>query len=488
MRTAIPEPRVAPVNQAPVRAGGDYVLYWMTAARRTTSSYALDRALEWARGLKKPLLVLEALRCDYPWASDRLHAFVLCGMRDNQRRCEAAGVAYYPYVEPARGAGKGLLAALAARACVVVADDFPCFFLPRMVAAAGAAMDVLLERVDGNGLVPTRASEGRVFPTAFAFRRYLQKLGRGHFSEHPSADPFARLALPRAALPEEIVRRWPPAPAALLAGEAAALAALPIDHAVGPAEAGGSEAAARRLKRFLASGLKLYAEERNQPEREATSGLSPFLHFGHIGAHEVFAAVMKRERWTPERLPKTAAGKREGWWQVGADAEGFLDQLVTWRELGFNYCAHRDDYDQYDSLPGWARQTLAKHADDPRPALYDDDRLAEGRTADPLWNAAQLQLVREGRIHNYLRMLWGKKLLEWSPTPQDALRRLIALNDRYALDGRDPNSYSGIFWTLGRYDRPWGPERPVYGTVRYMSSENTARKVRVKEYLRRHAP
>jgi deoxyribodipyrimidine photo-lyase len=171
---------------------------------------------------------------------------------------------------------------------------------------------------------------------------------------------------------------------------------------------------------------------------------------------------------------------------VSPAAESFLDQIVTWREVGFNMCAHRPDHDHYASLPAWAQATLARHAGDPREAIYTRDEFAGARTHDLLWNAAQRQLTREGRMHNYLRMLWGKKILQWSATPEDALHTMIDLNNRYALDGRDPNSYSGIFWTLGRYDRPWGPERDVFGTIRYMSSDNTARKVRVKEYLARY--
>jgi deoxyribodipyrimidine photo-lyase len=171
---------------------------------------------------------------------------------------------------------------------------------------------------------------------------------------------------------------------------------------------------------------------------------------------------------------------------VGEPLEGFLDQLVTWRELGFNTCWHRPDHDRYETLPDWARRTLARHAGDPRQHLYTTDQLAAAATHDPLWNAAQRQLVREGRLHNYLRMLWGKKILEWTTEPREALEVMLELNNRYALDGRDPNSTSGIFWVLGRYDRPWGPERPVFGTVRYMSSANTARKVSVRAYLERY--
>jgi deoxyribodipyrimidine photo-lyase len=221
---------------------------------------------------------------------------------------------------------------------------------------------------------------------------------------------------------------------------------------------------------------------------EATSGLSPYLHFGHISAHEVFARLAHREDWSPDDLAATATGRRRGWWGTSEPAEAFLDQLVTWRELGFNTCAHRPDFDAFEALPGWALRTLAKHAGDRRPALYRADQLERAQTHDPLWNAGQRQLVREGRLHSYIRMLWGKKILEWSERPEDALAVMIELNNKHALDGRDPNSYSGIFWVLGRYDRPWGPERPVFGTVRYMSSESTARKVRVREYIRRYGP
>jgi deoxyribodipyrimidine photo-lyase len=200
----------------------------------------------------------------------------------------------------------------------------------------------------------------------------------------------------------------------------------------------------------------------------------------------VLARVGAREGWSAELLPGSGAGARAGWWGMSESAEAFLDQLVTWRELGYHAAARRpDDYDRYEALPAWARATLEKHAGDARPALYAHDRLERGDTGDELWNAAQRQLRGEGRIHNYLRMLWGKRVLEWTPSPREALAALFALNDRWALDGRDPNSASGIGWCLGRYDRPWAPERVVYGVVRYMSSANTRRKLRLTGYLRR---
>jgi deoxyribodipyrimidine photo-lyase len=259
---------------------------------------------------------------------------------------------------------------------------------------------------------------------------------------------------------------------------------------VGPGGAlGGARAASSALSLFLKEKLDRYLDERDHPDSDVASGLSPYLHFGHISVHEVFARIARREGYSEERLSMASAGRREGFWGMGPAAEAFLDQIVTWREIGFTMCSLRpDDYDRYDSLPEWAKRTLTKHAGDPRPTTYSLEELEAARTHDRIWNAAQTELVREGRMQNYLRMLWGKKILEWTRSPEEALSFMIHLNNKYALDGRDPNSYSGIFWVLGRYDRAWGPERPIFGTIRYMSSESAARKLRLKEYLRAYAP
>jgi deoxyribodipyrimidine photo-lyase len=483
----VPAIRLRDCNDAPVRAAGRYVLYWMIASRRVHFNFALDRVLEYCRELGKPLVVLEALRCGYQWASDRMHRFVLDGMADNAVACAKSGVSYYPYVESAPGAGSGLLETLAADACVVVTDEFPGFFLPRMVAAA-TKIRTRLVAVDSNGLLPLRAT-ARVFPTAHAFRRFLQKTLPQHLSDWPNAAPLSRVHLPAApALPKAITSRWPAAAAGLLRGEAGNLSDLPIDHGVAPVVTrGGHTNACRRMKEFFAEKFECYDEERNEPELDVSSGLSPYLHFGHISVHEVFAEVARREKWNPAKVALRANGRREGWWNMSRNAEGFLDELITWREVGYNFAAHGKDFDRFESLPGWARKTLKEHARDEREHRYSLEEFEAAKTFDPLWNAAQTQLVREGRIHNYLRMLWGKKILEWSRSPKEALAILIQLNNKYALDGRDPNSYSGIFWCLGRYDRPWGPERAIFGKVRYMSSENTARKFSVKNYVRKYS-
>jgi deoxyribodipyrimidine photo-lyase len=486
---SVPDIRIQVLNASSVNGAGDFVLYWMIAHRRVHWNFALQRAAQWARELGKPLVILEALRSGYPWASDRPHRFILDGIADNARRLESRPVSYYPYVEPVLDAGKGLLVALAARACVVVTDDFPAFMLPRMVGAAARQLPVRLEQVDSSGLLPLRVAD-RVFTTAYSFRRFLQHSLLWHLLEFPEADPLAGAGLPRLhGLPEEISERWPKAKDDMLSGGTRSLAGLPIDHSVPATETrGGSAAAEAVLQRFLDERLASYADGRNQPDEEVTSGLSPYLHFGHISTHHIFVHLMAREGWSTGDLATVAKGSRSGWWGLSPSAEAFLDQLVTWRELGFNMCWQRQDYDSFESLPDWAIKTLAEHTRDPRPYLYTVEELESGRTHDPLWNATQMQLVGEGRIHNYLRMLWGKKILEWTTSPQEALAIMIELNNKYALDGRDPNSYSGILWCLGRYDRPWGPERPVFGKVRYMSSESAARKLRVRDYIRKYAP
>jgi deoxyribodipyrimidine photo-lyase len=469
-------------NDRDVDPRGELVLYWMIAARRTRWSFSLDRAIERAKELGKPLVVLEPLRAGHRWASDRIHRFVIDGMRDNAARFARAGVAYHPYVEPELGAGKGLFAALARRAAVVITDDFPCFFLPRMVKAAAAQCPVRLELVDSNGLLPM-FDERRLFTTARSFRIHWQKVLAAHLAERPRADPLARLALPK--LPgglDDIAKRWPAASPELLA-RGGSLARLPIDHAVVRVPFDGGEQAARAaLARFVAERLPHYLD-RNDPDADATSGLSPWLHFGHVAAHEVLDRVLAAEDWSEEKITKAPRGEREQYFGASARAEAFLEQLVTWREIGFNQCAFDPAYERYESLPGWARRSLGEHAKDRREHVYALDRLAAADTHDDVWNAAQRQLVAEGRVHNYLRMVWGKRVLEWTKTPEEALDTLIELNNRYAIDGRDPSSYSGIFWTLGRYDRPWAPERPVYGCVRYMSSARTKQKLDMDRYL-----
>jgi deoxyribodipyrimidine photo-lyase len=483
------DPRISVLHGDGPEAGGRFVLYWMVAARRTRSNRALSHALRHARNLRKPLVVFEPLRVDYPWASRRLHQFVIEGMRDQARAFARTPIHYIPYVEPEARAARGLLAALAREAAVVVTDRSPAFFLPRMLDAAIAHVPCRLEAVDDNGVLPLDAAT-RVYSTAYAFRRFVQKTLPGVAGElRATADENLHHApaLTEADLAwlARLEAQWPSFP--VEAELDATLALLKLDASVRPARvAGGERAAQATLDRFLHDGLARYGDDRNHPDLDRSSSLSPYLHFGHISATEVCRRVLAHAGWAGECSSRTD-GHREGWWGLDVNVEGFLDELITWREVGLNAAAHLPRYDRFETLPAWARDTLAKHAGDPRPWRYDLATLDAAATHDELWNAAQRQLVSEGRLHNMLRMLWGKKILEWSDSPEAAFEAMVHLNNRYAVDGRDPNSYSGIAWVLGRYDRAWGPERPIFGTIRYMSSTNTARKVRVKEYLKRYA-
>ncbi|MGB1586489.1 MAG: deoxyribodipyrimidine photolyase [Thermoplasmatota archaeon] len=442
------------------KLGEGPVVYWSTSARRSTWNPALDHAIRIANEHDRPLLVFEALRCDAPYTSRRFHAFVQQGMQARAAEFEKAGITYHAFLETEPGAGKPWLADLAKRAGLIVADDHPGFFYPRMLAAA-AKLPVRVEAVDGVGLLPL--SIGKAFPSAYVFRRFVQK-------ELPQ-----RLASPEPLdVPEGYDWDGPHNPDV-------DLASLPID---GPDPVATRGDAGPRVVQDAIDGVERYPE-RNQPDANAQTGLSPYLHFGHVSAVEVVHGILEAADWHPGMLGQ-AKGQREGFWGLEPGAEALLDQVITWRELGHMEARHNPAWNRYPGLPEWARTTLEQHDGD-RTAPYDLATLEAAQTDDEIWNAAQRELLESGRIHNYLRMLWGKKILEWAPSARDALRWMLHLNDTYALDGRDPNSVSGIFWCLGRYDRPW-QERDVFGKVRCMTSDSTRRKLRLTGYLKQWSP
>jgi deoxyribodipyrimidine photo-lyase len=483
----VPDYRVRTLTDRSINENGEFVVYWMISSRRVQWNFGLDMAIMWAQQLGKPLLILEALRSDYKWASARFHNFVMDGMRDNRDALKDSGVLYYPYVEPYPNAGKGLLKALSEKACIIITDHCPTFFLPKMILAASSQVACRMDLVDSNGLFPLFKTD-KIFASAFSFRRYLQKHLPKYLLDAPSSAPVTYRKLPDLeAIPLDIFKKWKPVEDSLLNSSLRNLSRIPIDHNVQVvSKRGGAKIAHETLRYFLNERLHRYASDRNEPDIEATSGLSAYLHWGHISVHQIFWDLMRTEDWTPDELSSRTDGKKSGWWGVSENAEAFLDELVTWRELGYNMCYLRNDYDSYESLPEWAKKTLSDHQNDVREYLYNLEVLEKAETHDDIWNAAQRELTNTGTIHNYLRMLWGKKILEWTASPHKALEIMIELNNKYALDGRNPNSYTGIFWTLGRYDRPWGPERSVFGKVRYMSSKRTREKLKMDNYLRRY--
>jgi deoxyribodipyrimidine photo-lyase len=467
------------MNAAPPPSRGAYVLYWMQAFRRLDRNHALAYALKCAGELQKPLVVYEGLRLDYPWASPRIHLFLLQGMAENALRARELGLNYWPFVEREAGEGRGLLRRLAGEASLVVTDDYPCFVAPGQAEALARAVEVPVFAVDANSLVPLGLL-GLEVGAAAHLRPRIHKA---------FAEAWAYRTAAATRVPPCASRRVKPRFELWKARDLGAfLAGLPLDPGVAPVPGvlGGRSAGKALLRTFLKKGLRGYAASRSTPRSPSEghgSGLSPYLHFGHVGIEEVVEAVLGRD-WTPEVLRPEARGRREGFFSGDEDVNAFLDQAIVWRDLGLHWHRFRrgDTSRLATALPAWAERTLSLHAGDPRTSLYSAEELEGGATHDPLWNAAQRELVATGQIHTYLRMLWGKKVLEWSRTPEEAYRLLVHLNNKYALDGRDPNSYTGILWCFGLFDRPWAPERPVFGRVRYMSSENTARKFRLGPY------
>ncbi|MEO5762164.1 MAG: deoxyribodipyrimidine photolyase [Vicinamibacteria bacterium] len=472
--------RLVRLNDKPNAKTGDFVLYWMQMQRRFTHNHSLDYAIKCANELGKPLVVYEGLRLDYPWSSARLHRFILEGMRDNAATAAKLGFTYWPYVETPAQPARGLLAQIVARAALVVTDDFPCFIIPAQSGALASKVECAVIAVDSNSVVPLRLLGDA--PYAAAHLRPRIHKGFAEAFEHRSA---VKPKAPKADA-SKIDPGFSLAPLDDITG---LIRRLPIDQSVVAVEAkpGGASAARAQLKAFLRKGLPIYAEDRSDPMPPSAhhgSGLSPYLHFGHIGIEEVVASVLDSGD-APAALHFENKGKREGFFGGDPNINSFLDEAMTWRDVGYVWHLHRreDTKSLQTALPKWAMATLHLHAGDHRGFTYTLDEWESGATHDPLWNAAQKELVATGSIHNYLRMLWGKKVIEWSRSPEDAYETLVHLNNKYALDGRNPNSYTGILWCFGLFDRPWAPERKVLGQIRYMSSANTAKKFKLGPYL-----
>jgi deoxyribodipyrimidine photo-lyase len=448
--------RVRKLNQAGERGSGRYVLYWAQMNRRAEANHALAFAAELANRLDKPLLFYEGLTCSYPFASDRFHTFLLEGVPETARRLKELGIGYVFYLRRRHSDPDDIFYRLAADAAAVVADDYPTFVARQYNASVPLKLDVAYYVVDSSCVVPMNRHPKREYAAA-------------------TLRPKIRRALPECLRPVgeiRLQRRWrhppPPFHTAVRDSEIPELvAACEIDHGVRPSTAfrGGRPAALERLEQFLQCHLRRYAELRNEPSAHATSRLSSYLHFGHISALEIALAASGYAR------------------AHGFSAEAFLEELIVRRELAFNFVRHTEDYQSLEALPEWARATLRRHAADARSPVYTLEVFERAGTHDVLWNATQKELLLRGTIHGYYRMYWGKKIIEWSRSPEEALATMIYLHDRYALDGRDPNTYANILWCFGLHDRPFA-ERPVFGTVRYMSLEGMRRKTKVAAYVR----
>jgi len=478
--------RVFPKNQFTPNSGGEYVLYWMQINRRFKYNFALEYAVGWANKLGKPLLILEAFSCDYPWATDRSHTFMMEGMKEHLEYAVERDLNYVSFVEQNAGEYDKLLRELASNASILVTDEYPVFIMKERNKTYPTELNIPYVTVDSNGLIPFGLTDKDPY-SAYFFRKIMQKNFIEAYTNPPKKNPLEELENKEKIKPSTNIMDELPDAGEALNDIPLFISSLNIDHSVKPIDwHGGRQAALGMLGQFIKNDLLEYDEKRNDPDENKTSQLSPWLHFGKISEYEIVQAVLEHQPkgWDLDKITFNK-GSTGGFFNGDPNIDSYLDEVITWREVGFHFAFHREDYDQLESLPDWVQKTMDKHRDDPREWIYDYDQLANSQTHDDIWNAAQTQLREEGIIHNYLRMLWGKKVIEWTPDYKTALQYLIDLNNTYAIDGRDPNSYSGIFWCLGRFDRAW-QERPIFGKLRYMTSNSTRKKVRLKQYLEKY--
>lgn len=444
--------RLLELNDAPERSG-DYVLYWMQQSQREAFNPALEVAVAAANRLSLPLLVGFGLMDDFPEANARHYAFMLEGLQETARCLRARGIAFVMR----RGAPDEVALSLARRAALVVCDHGYLRIQKQWRAHVAQAAGRRVLRVEGDVVVPV----GVAASGAQVGARTLRPKIAAHRERFLA--PLRRLR-PRVA-----------GHALAVAGDvslddlAGLLARLRLDHSVAPVPQlrGGYLQARRRLAAFVAGGLRGYVAARARPGEPQVSVLSAYLHFGQISPVEIALAV------------QGAAAPR-------VDRDSFLEELIVRRELAANFVDHTPDYDRYECLPAWAQRTLALHARDRRPVTYSHEALVGARTHDPYWNAATREMLATGYMQNHMRMYWGKKVLEWSASPQQGYAQLLRINNTYFVDGRDASSFANVGWVFGLHDRPW-PERAIFGNVRYMNAAGLKRKTDIDVYVQRWA-
>ena len=443
--------RIQPLNDRGVQEGARYVLYWMEQSQRAQHNPALERALHHASETGLPLLVVFGVADDFSEATLRHHTFLLEGLQETQQRLADRGVKLVVRY----GAPDDVALKYAGAAAVLVTDRGYLRHQKQWRARVAKEAPCRVEQVEGDVVVPVETVTDKA--------EYAARTIRPKIHEH----------LERCLqLPDAVPVETPSLDLDVDSGRSlddieAVTDQLDLDRSVGPVSdlyPGGVSEAEDILDDFLAEHLDGYDENRNQIHSHAVSHMSKYLHYGQISP--VWLAQQVRRAEGPE-----------------SDIESYLEELVVRRELTMNHVHFRPDtYDSYTCLPEWARESLAEHADDEREYVYSLDELKRGTTHDPYWNAAMKEMRETGYMHNYMRMYWGKKILEWSPDPKTAYDRTLRLNNRYFLDGRDPNSFANVAWVFGLHDRGW-KERPVYGKVRYMSQGGLDRKADPDAYV-----
>jgi deoxyribodipyrimidine photo-lyase len=445
----VESPRVFVRRKGAPDPEGTCVVYWMRRAQRGEDNPALDVAIEVANALQKPLVVFFALVPVHN-ANLRHYEFMVQGFADIEGDLRKKNVGFVLRRHSNHSVAKFCDEV---RAALLVADENPLLGPEHRLQKAVRQLRIPVWSVDADVVVPTRFIEKAQY-AARIIRPKLLKFREQFLVRSQNLGARYRLN----GSPES------------LSPDHSCLRGLKISDAAQPVSGirGGSREAAKLLRDFVRTKLREYPKQRNHPETDGTSRLSPYLHFGQISPVRIAFEVMKSSA-------------------PSATKEQFLDQLITWRELSINFVRFNENYDNFECAEPWAQRTLSKHAKDPRPVLYTERQLENAETHDPLWNAAQIQMVEQGWMHNYMRMYWSKKILEWTRSPAEAFQIAVRLNDKWEIDGRDPNGYAGIAWAIaGKLDRPWF-ERPIFGQIRYMSLASTGKKFDSKKYIQQNA-
>lgn len=458
LRALAADDRVTVRRDGPPSRTGKTVVYWMQRAERAHDNHALDTAIFAANALELPVVVYFAGVSNFPHGVLRGYIFLNEGLRDVQADCAQRNVTFILRNAPHED---HLTLFRDVEAALVIGDENPMRVPEGWRRHVAEHLQVPFWTVDADVIVPSKLFPKAQF-AAYTMRPRLWRLVPDYLQ--PYENPRANHAWQRpkdffADDPaQDMTANWPD-----------------LDRSVGKAPdlTGGAHAAQLRLQLFIEKLLPSYAHNRNHPDVDGTSVLSPYLHFGHISPITITLAI-------------EAAVERDPALRESADS--FLDELVTWRELCINYARYNPHYDDPECAEAWARQTVADHAADPRDQLYTVDQMERAETYDELWNAAQRQMVRRGWMHNFMRMYWAKKILEWSPDNATAMRTTISFNDKYFVDGRDPSGYAGIAWAIyGKFDRPWF-NRPIFGKIRYMSGKSTGAKFDSAAYITQNPP